>query len=142
MVIGFISIFPTFDVKLRRRHRKNSKINARLLKPYNNTCHWTRNLTINLNFWSKFLFRPRILVKIDFLLICVGYMSHMTSMEFCKRLKSGDLSQRYEDEVINIDHPDRDAMMSVMNTICGNLELECAYASYFYSEWNYYDPGK
>merc|ERR1712131_290105 len=60
--------------------------------------------------------------------------------DHCDRLKSGDLQQRYEDEVINIDHSDRDAMMSVMNAICGNLELECAYASYFYSEHNYYDP--
>ena len=64
------------------------------------------------------------------------------SMELYKRLKSGDLQQRYEDEVINTDHPDRDPMMSIMNTMCGNIELDCAYASYGYSAAVYYDPGK
>ena len=63
-------------------------------------------------------------------------------MKLYKRLKSGDLQQRYEDEVINIDHPDRDAMMSIMNTMCGNIELDCAYGTYHYSRHTYDDPGK
>ena len=62
-------------------------------------------------------------------------------MELYKRIKSGDLKERYENEVINLDHPDRDAMMSVMNSICGNMELECSYAVYSYSAVAYYDPG-
>ena len=65
------------------------------------------------------------------------------SMELFKRLKSGDLRQRYEDEVIHTGHPDRDVMMVIMNTMCGNMELDCAYATYAYSEHAYYgEPGK
>ena len=63
-------------------------------------------------------------------------------MELYKRIKSGDLKERYENEVINLVHPDRDAMMSVMNSICGNMELECSHAVYAYSAAEYYDPGK
>ena len=70
------------------------------------------------------------------------FLTYDMSMELFKRLKSGDLRQRYEDEVINIDHPDRDAMMSIMNVMCGNMELDCAFSTYHYSEHNYYDPGK
>ena len=104
---------------------------------------------ILIQFWSKFLSRPRILVKkrffVDLLKVSrrepnskYSYMS----MELFKRLKSGDLRQRYEDEVIHTGHPDRDVMMVIMNTMCGNMELDCAYATYAYSEYAYYNPGK
>ena len=63
-------------------------------------------------------------------------------MELYKRIKSGDLKERYENEVINLVHPDRDAMMSVMNSICGNMELECSHAVYAYSAAEYYNQGK
>ena len=104
---------------------------------------------ILIQFWSKFLSRPRILVKkrffVDLLKVSRrepnSKYSHM-SMELFKRLKSGDLRQRYEDEVIHTGHPDRDVMMVIMNTMCGNMELDCAYATYAYSEYAYYNPGK
>ena len=50
---------------------KSSDINAKLISSYTNTYHSTPNLTLKSNFRLKSP-RPRILVKVDFLWICVG----------------------------------------------------------------------
>ena len=66
-------------------------------------------------------------------------------MELCKRLTSGDLHGSYLHDVVYHDghsQPEKDAMMSVVNIMCGNIDLECADASYQYSLTAYYDPGK
>ena len=67
------------------------------------------------------------------------------SLELYKRLTSGDLQGRYLQEVVYHDahsQPEKDAMMSVVNIMCGNIDLECAQVSYQYSLTAYYDPGK
>ena len=67
------------------------------------------------------------------------------SMDLCKRLTSGDLHGSYLHDVVYHDghsQPEKDAMMSVVNIMCGNIDLECADASYQYSLTAYYDPGK
>merc|ERR1711917_158719 len=53
----------------------------------------------------------------------------------CQRIMHGDLKELYEYQVL--DAPDfgeegdqRRAMMSVMNIMCGNMEIECAYAAF------------
>ena len=51
-------------------------------------------------------------------------------MELCKRLKYGDLRERYENEVIYDYHEERDSFLTAVNIICGNVEVECAYAAY------------
>ena len=50
-------------------------------------------------------------------------------MELCKRLKYGDLRERYENEVIYDNHDERISFITVVNIICGNAEPSCAYAS-------------
>ena len=50
-------------------------------------------------------------------------------MELCKRLKYGDLRERYENEVIYDNHEERVSFLTVVNIICGNVEVECAYAA-------------
>ena len=52
-------------------------------------------------------------------------------VELCIRLMHGDLRDDYERLVLGArDGDDREAMMSVMNVMCGNIELECAYAAF------------
>jgi len=49
----------------------------------------------------------------------------------CQRIMHGDLKEFYEYEVIDApDDEDRESMMSVMNIMCGNIEIECAYAAF------------
>jgi len=55
--------------------------------------------------------------------------------ESCRRIKYGDLRELYQNEVLNAPETgdragDRHSMMSLMNVMCGNMELECAYAAY------------
>ena len=57
------------------------------------------------------------------------------SVNPCLRIMHGDLKDLYEYQVL--DAPDfgeegdqRRAMMSVMNIMCGNMEIECAYAAF------------
>ena len=66
-------------------------------------------------------------------------------MEHCKRLTSGDLRDRYLHEVVYHDghsQPEKDAMMSVVNIMCGNIDFECVHASYQYTLTANTDPGK
>ena len=60
-------------------------------------------------------------------------------MELYKRLKYGDLQDRYQNEVINSNPDDRDAMIAAMNIMCGNIDTECYYAAYHYSMNVYFD---
>jgi len=49
--------------------------------------------------------------------------------EACQRIMHGDLKDDYEKEVLDArDGEVRDKMMGVMNVMCGNVEIECAYA--------------
>jgi len=49
----------------------------------------------------------------------------------CQRIMHGDLKEFYEYEVIDApDDEDRESMMTVMNVMCGNIEIECAYAAF------------
>merc|ERR1719394_127424 len=49
----------------------------------------------------------------------------------CKRIMKGNLTELYRTQVIDApDSKDREAMMSVMNVMCGNIEIECAYAAF------------
>ena len=50
-------------------------------------------------------------------------------MELCKRLKYGDLRERYENEVIYDNHEERVSFITVVNIMCGNADISCAYAS-------------
>ena len=50
-------------------------------------------------------------------------------MELHKRLKYGDLRERYENEVIYDNHEERVSFITAVNIICGNVEPDCAYAS-------------
>ena len=53
------------------------------------------------------------------------------SVELFLRIMHGDLKEFYEYQVIDApDGEDREAMMSVMNIMCGNVEIECAYAAF------------
>ena len=53
------------------------------------------------------------------------------SVETFLRIMHGDLKEFYEYEVIDApDDEDRESMMSVMNIMCGNIEIECAYAAF------------
>ena len=50
-------------------------------------------------------------------------------MELSYRLKYGDLNEKYRNDVLaSFDHFERDAMISAVNVICGNIEIECASA--------------
>ena len=49
-------------------------------------------------------------------------------MELFKRLKYGDLNGKYRNDVLNGSDDFRDVMISIMNVICGNIEIECASA--------------
>merc|ERR1712147_97751 len=50
--------------------------------------------------------------------------------ENCNRLLSGDLRDQFEKEVINSpESDDRTSMMAVMNIMCGNVTMDCAYAA-------------
>ena len=62
-------------------------------------------------------------------MISVVYLGpYWISLELFKRLKYGDLKQKYTDDVLNSDQFERDVMMSAVNVICGNIEIECASA--------------
>ena len=51
-------------------------------------------------------------------------------LESLKRIIEGDLRETYEHLVINAPNSDdRDKMMAVVNVMCGNVEIECAYAA-------------
>ena len=56
-------------------------------------------------------------------------MPYQKPMELHKRLKYGDLRERYENEVIYGNHEERVSFITVVNIICGNVEVDCAYAS-------------
>ena len=63
------------------------------------------------------------------------------SVKPCLRIMHGDLKELYEYQVL--DAPDgegRDSMMSVMNIVCGNIEMECAYAAFHH--WNSVRDGR
>ena len=49
-------------------------------------------------------------------------------MELFKRLKYGDLNGKYRNDVLDGSDDFRDVMISIMNVICGNIEIECASA--------------
>ena len=52
-------------------------------------------------------------------------------MEPCLRIMHGDLKTLYEREVLDAhDGEQRDKMMGAMNVMCGNVEIECAYAMF------------
>ena len=62
-------------------------------------------------------------------------------MEPFLRIMNGDLKEFYEYTVL--DAPDgegRESMMSVMNIVCGNIEMECAYAAFHH--WNSIRDGR
>ena len=47
----------------------------------------------------------------------------------------GDLTDLYQREVLDApDGEDREKMMSVMNIMCGNIEIDCAYAAFDHFE--------
>ena len=51
------------------------------------------------------------------------------SIELSNRLKYGDLNETYRNDVlVNGNHSERVAMISAMNVICGNIEIQCASA--------------
>ncbi len=51
-------------------------------------------------------------------------------MELCKRLLSGDLRDQFEKEVIKSPESDEHtSMMAMMNIMCGNITMDCAYAA-------------
>ena len=53
------------------------------------------------------------------------------SVEPCLRIMRGDLKDDYEREVLDApDGEEREKMMSVMNIMCGNIEIDCAYAAF------------
>merc|ERR1711917_128525 len=49
--------------------------------------------------------------------------------DHCERLKYGDLRDRYLNEVIYGDHEERVSFITVVNIMCGNADISCAYAS-------------
>jgi len=49
--------------------------------------------------------------------------------DHCERLKYGDLRERYENEVIYANHDERISFITVVNIMCGNADISCAYAS-------------
>ena len=50
-------------------------------------------------------------------------------LESLKRIIEGDLRETYEQLVINApESEERDHMMGLMNVMCGNVDIECAYA--------------
>ena len=57
------------------------------------------------------------------------------SIELFKRLKYGDLNEKYRNDVLNGSDEYRDVMISIMNVICGNIEIECASAVNSLSEF-------
>ena len=56
-------------------------------------------------------------------------------MELFKRLKHGDLNEKYRNDVLDGSDDFRDVMISIMNVICGNIEIECASAVNSLSEF-------
>ena len=51
------------------------------------------------------------------------------SIELYTRLKYGDLNEKYRNDVLESGYPfAKDAMISAINVICGNIEIECASA--------------
>ena len=47
----------------------------------------------------------------------------------------GNLKEVYEREVLDApDGEEREKMMSVMNIMCGNIEIDCAYAAFDHFE--------
>ena len=56
-------------------------------------------------------------------------------MELFERLKYGDLNEKYQNDVLDGSDEYRDVMMSIMNVICGNTEMECASAVNSLSEF-------
>ena len=57
------------------------------------------------------------------------------SVEPCLRIMYGDLKELYEYQVIDAldfgeEGEQRRGMMSLMNVMCGNMEIECAYAAF------------
>ena len=56
-------------------------------------------------------------------------------MELFKRLKYGDLNGKYRNDVLDGYDDFRDVMISIMNVICGNIEIECASAVNSLSEF-------
>merc|ERR1719312_1900483 len=70
---------------------------------------------------------------------CGSSCDHLQSHDFhnsthCSSLKYGDLNDKYVNDVIYGNPDDRDAMMSVVNIMCGNINNDCAHASYAYPE--------
>ena len=62
-------------------------------------------------------------------------------VELCVRIMYGDLRKYYQDQVLNARDGDvREAMMSVKNVVCGNIELECAYAAW--EHWETVQEGR
>ena len=54
------------------------------------------------------------------------------SVELYKRIMKGNLTELYRTQVIDApdSKDDKRKMMSVMNVMCGNVEIECAYAAF------------
>ena len=47
----------------------------------------------------------------------------------------GDLKELYEREVLDApDGEEREKMMSLMNIMCGNIEIDCAFAAFEHFE--------
>ena len=58
------------------------------------------------------------------------------SIELYTRLKYGDLNEKYRNDVLESGYPfAKDAMISAINVICGNIEIECASAVNSLSEF-------
>ena len=55
--------------------------------------------------------------------------AYAISIELSNRIKYGDLNENYRNDVlVNGNHFERVAMISAMNVICGNIEIQCASA--------------
>ena len=54
--------------------------------------------------------------------------SNKIFIELCKRLKYGDLTENYQNDVQNGDKFEQVALKSAMNVICGNIDTDCALA--------------
>ena len=58
----------------------------------------------------------------------LGIRPSYKPVEPCLRIMHGDLKDDYEKEVLDArDGEVRDRMMGVMNVMCGNVEIDCAY---------------
>ena len=51
----------------------------------------------------------------------------------------GDLREKYENEVIDPALSNSKDVMVLMNVMCGNIRMDCAYAAHYYWNWQMYE---